>query len=126
MYVKANAAGIPSLYMIRFKRTSDELNDPEELVEGVENMQLRFGIDTSSDGAIDEYRTAEEVVDGATDDATLDQARAQHSHRCNVRSADKPGVPSVSPVMGVDRRQPPMARYAGLRPRRTAHRLFNS
>ena len=107
MYVKANAAGIPSLYMIRFKRTSSELNDPEELVEGVENMQLRFGIDTSSDGAIDEYRTAEEVVDGATDDATLDQNwRRVLSIRIGlaIRSADKAGVPSVQPhpVMGVD------------------------
>jgi len=107
LYVKANAAGIPSLYMIRFKRTSSELNDPEELVEGVENMQLRFGIDTSSDGAIDEYRTAEEVVDGATDDATLDQNwRRVLSIRIGlaIRSADKAGVPSVQPhpVMGVD------------------------
>ena len=39
-------------------------------------MQLRFGVDTSADpsgdGAVDEYRTAEGVVAGATDDLILD------------------------------------------------------
>ena len=49
---------------------------PEELVQGGENMQLRFGVDTSADpsgdGAVDEYRTAEGVVAGATDDLILD------------------------------------------------------
>jgi type IV pilus assembly protein PilW len=66
--------GIPSLYVRRFLRNGTALGDPEELVEGVDNMQLRFGYDTSAvaDGAIDEYRTAEEVVDGATDPSIVD------------------------------------------------------
>jgi type IV pilus assembly protein PilW len=36
-----------------------------ELVEGVENLQLRFGLDTSGDGAADEYRTANNITTNA-------------------------------------------------------------
>ena len=76
-FVRTNADGFPSLWMLRFERgTTDLMAAPEELVQGVENMQLRFGVDTSADpsgdGAVDEYRTAEGVVAGATDDLILD------------------------------------------------------
>jgi type IV pilus assembly protein PilW len=36
---------------------------PEKLVEGVETMQLQFGIDVTGDGVIDSYVTAERVPD---------------------------------------------------------------
>jgi type IV pilus assembly protein PilW len=39
------------------------LNDPEELVEGVEQMQLEFGVDTSGDSVVDSYVTADAVTD---------------------------------------------------------------
>jgi type IV pilus assembly protein PilW len=77
MFVKNDANGVPGLYVRRFERDSTALaDDPEQLVDGVENMQLRFGYDTSAspDGTIDEYRTAEEVVAGATSDQALDDA----------------------------------------------------
>lgn len=35
---------------------------PEELVEGVERMELRFGFDTNADRIADEYRTANDVT----------------------------------------------------------------
>lgn len=66
---------IPALYMSRLERDGIGLADPEELVEGIENMQIRFGYDTSpvGDGRIDEYRTAAEVIGGATDPAVIDE-----------------------------------------------------
>ncbi|HET7369531.1 MAG TPA: PilW family protein, partial [Gammaproteobacteria bacterium] len=36
-------------------------DDAEELVSGVENMQLLFGTDTDTDNSVDRYLTAEEV-----------------------------------------------------------------
>lgn len=68
LFIKTNPAGIPSLYMVRFDRTDTTLAPPEEFVEGVENMQLRYGYDTSTvpDGTVDEYRTAAQVTAGAT------------------------------------------------------------
>jgi type IV pilus assembly protein PilW len=103
-YVKSAVAGAPSsLWMQRFNRDDTELNSPEELVEGVENMQLRFGVDTSTnpmgDGAVDEYRTAEDVVAGATDEAEIDQNwRRVLSVRVALllRSPERASVPAGS------------------------------
>jgi type IV pilus assembly protein PilW len=74
LFVKNNPAGLPSLFMMRFNRNNTNLNGAEEFVEGVENMQLRFGYDTSgtTDAAIDEYKTAAQVIAGAADDAAKD------------------------------------------------------
>lgn len=74
-YVAANPAGVRSLYVRRFLRDATTLQTAsEELVEGVDNMQVRFGYDTDAgaDGRINEYRTAAEVVSGATDEITID------------------------------------------------------
>ena len=38
-------------------------NTPEELIEGVEQMQLRFGVDTTGDSRVDTYVTANSVTD---------------------------------------------------------------
>lgn len=37
--------------------------DPQEILQGVENMQILYGIDTSGSRAMDSYMTAEEVED---------------------------------------------------------------
>jgi type IV pilus assembly protein PilW len=101
-FVMPNNSDIPSLYMWRLKRTDETMaTNPEELVEGVENMQLRFGVDTSTtpDGAIDEYRSAEQVVAGATDDVTLDAnwRRVLSVHvGLLIRSPGRAGVPAGS------------------------------
>lgn len=55
-YVRNNADGIPALYM---KQGS---NNVEELVSGVESMQLEYGIDTDGDGSTDAYRSANAVA----------------------------------------------------------------
>lgn len=51
------AAGTNSLWRKRAMRPA------EELIEGIEQMQLQYGVDTSGDEIIDEYRTADAVTD---------------------------------------------------------------
>lgn len=57
-YIGMGVGGGPSLYRLNF---SSGAGVPEELVEGIENMQLLYGRDTNAgnpDGAIDIYQTA--------------------------------------------------------------------
>lgn len=49
-YIRASTAG-PAGSNSLWRRIGS--NTPEELVEGVEQMQLRFGVDTTSDGIVD-------------------------------------------------------------------------
>jgi type IV pilus assembly protein PilW len=58
-YVRASTAGPAGSTSLWRKIGS---NTAEELVEGVEQMQLRFGVDTTLDGVVDgAYRTADAV-----------------------------------------------------------------
>ncbi|MEZ5461968.1 PilW family protein [Dokdonella sp.] len=97
-FVRTNPNGIPSLHMLRFERDSFALGGPEELVEGVENMQLRFGIDTNTppDGRVDVYQTAADIVGGAATPLALDAAWSRVlSVRIGmlIRSPDRAGAP---------------------------------
>lgn len=56
-YVSNNVAGEPSL----FRKIG--LSAAEELVEGVESMQLRYGIDSDEDKAADSYVVASGITD---------------------------------------------------------------
>ncbi len=56
-YVRTNPDGIPALYWRRGNAAA------EELVEGVENLQIEYGVDTDGDRAADVYQTADLVVD---------------------------------------------------------------
>lgn len=56
-YVDENDAGTRSL----FRRAQG--GNALELVRGVENMQLQYGIDTNTDGSVDNYITADAVAD---------------------------------------------------------------
>ena len=56
-FVRANAAGEPALY----RRI--EAGPAEELIAGIENMQLLYGEDTDGDRNVDVYRTANNVND---------------------------------------------------------------
>ncbi len=58
-YVRTNPDGNPSLYWRQGNAAA------EELVEGVEDMQLDYGVDTDGDRAADSYQTADAVVDWA-------------------------------------------------------------
>ncbi len=55
-YIRLNPRGIPALYW----RSGGNI---EELVEGIENMQIQYGEDTDGDRAADIYRTADQVAD---------------------------------------------------------------
>jgi type IV pilus assembly protein PilW len=56
-YIGENAAGRPGLY----RRTLDGVS--EELLQGVEDMQLEFALDdVGNDGQVDEYKTADLVT----------------------------------------------------------------
>ncbi|AMO69389.1 type IV pilus assembly protein PilW [gamma proteobacterium BDW918] len=66
---RKSSAGNPinALYFQQLTLTSGGVaTAPIELVEGIENMQLSYGVDTNADRAVDVYQTAAEVADWAT------------------------------------------------------------
>lgn len=60
-YIRDNDYGVPALY----EASGVDGSDVVELVEGVEDMQVLYGEDTSNNGAIDVYREAGNVNDWA-------------------------------------------------------------
>lgn len=48
-FIRNNPAGMPALYR---KVGSSSV---EEMVDGIQDMQIKYGIDTNTDGAVDEY-----------------------------------------------------------------------
>lgn len=63
-YVGTGASGEPALMRRRLGTNSTSpatLGDAEELVEGVENMQILYGLDNTGDQQADEYRTANQL-----------------------------------------------------------------
>lgn len=66
-FVRNNAAGEPSLYRQRLKAQGGApTSEAEEVVEGVENMQITYGVDTdvAADGQVNAYQTADEIENG--------------------------------------------------------------
>lgn len=76
-YVGLNAAGNPALYRVRFQAAPNGLlaPDAQELVEGVENLQLIYGVDRELDstrpptGYIDKQYVASAAALGALPEA---------------------------------------------------------
>jgi type IV pilus assembly protein PilW len=68
-FIRNNAAGEPSLYRQKLGVTATvPTSAAEELVEGVEDMQITYGVDNTantSDKQADQYLTATQVVDDA-------------------------------------------------------------
>jgi type IV pilus assembly protein PilW len=67
-YVGASDAGPPALFQQRLvvdPMATTASFEREEVVEAVETMQVRYGVDTNLDGAIDRYDTAADVADWA-------------------------------------------------------------
>ncbi len=54
-YIRNNPAGIPALYR------KDGANSAEELVEGVEDMQILYGVDTDGDGSVNQFLRANDA-----------------------------------------------------------------
>jgi type IV pilus assembly protein PilW len=70
-YVGATDAGPPALFQRRLvidpatTTASFDVDVAEEVVEAVETMQVRYGVDANLDGAIEQYVTADAVADWA-------------------------------------------------------------
>ncbi len=64
-YVAPGANGRPSLFQARLQPVTATLTDfqTEELAEGVDSMQIRYGIDTDNDDDVDTWTTADAVAD---------------------------------------------------------------
>jgi type IV pilus assembly protein PilW len=62
-YAGRGENGSPSLYQVRLQRTDDTTSAfvPEELVEGIDTMQARYGLDTNDDRQVDTWATADAV-----------------------------------------------------------------
>ncbi len=96
-YVGLGASGVPSLFRASFVGSAWS---SEELVEGVELIQLTYGRDTGTanlpDGSVDTYQTADALVAGLTTEA--DRAarwRSVGAVRLGVlmRSPERAGTP---------------------------------
>ena len=64
-YIAVGADGGPSLFRLSFSDGMPDPTDPDlpqELVEGVENMQVLYGEDTSGDGIANKYVAADDVA----------------------------------------------------------------
>lgn len=59
-YIGRNPVGEPALY--RDKLVSSTASTKEELVQGVENMQITYGVDTGTDNNVDAYQAADSVT----------------------------------------------------------------
>ena len=64
-YVGPGQNGRPALFQLRLQPLTAISSGfaPEELVEGIETMQVRYGLDFDNDGGIDNWATADAVAD---------------------------------------------------------------
>ncbi len=64
-YVAPGANGRPSLFQARLQPVTATLTDfqAEELAEGVDSMQVRYGVDADNDDDVDAWATADAVAD---------------------------------------------------------------
>ena len=62
-YVGQGESGSPALFQLRLQRTNATTTDfqPEELVDGIDTMQVRYGVDTDADRQVDAWQTADAV-----------------------------------------------------------------
>jgi type IV pilus assembly protein PilW len=101
-YVGLRAAdGLPSLYRARF--ANGVWGASEELVEGVDTMQVLYGRDPDGNGAVNDYVTADAVIAGAAGyNAIADRWRAVISVEMGLvlRSPDRAGTPDRAAASG--------------------------
>ncbi len=64
-YVAPGASGRPSLFQVRLQPVSATLTDfqAEELADGIDSMQVRYGVDADNDDDVDTWTTADAVAD---------------------------------------------------------------
>jgi type IV pilus assembly protein PilW len=91
----------------------------QEIADGVEHMQLSYGVDTDNDGVADRFESADTVQNGATDQAVIDAnwRKVVSVHiGLLMRAQDQAGVPpnANGNVFAVNTTQitaPPDGRY---------------
>ena len=54
-FIRLGASGLPSLYRLDNNMATGGSTNPVELIEGVENMQIVYGVDTDADGVANNY-----------------------------------------------------------------------
>lgn len=99
-FIQANPNGIPSLYRQRLNTTGgNAASTAEELVEGVEDMQITYGVDTSSpatcsqtDGVVDAYVAASSVPATAPCATALDDWKKVLSVRISLLMRTENGI----------------------------------
>jgi len=64
-YIRQGAGGRNALWVYDNTKTTTPGHNPMELIEGVEDMQVTYGVDTTGDDIVDSYQTAN-TVDTAT------------------------------------------------------------
>jgi len=64
-YVATGVSGGPSLFRLSFSNGQPGAGEEQELVEGVENMQVLYGEDTDADEVANKYIAADDVTDPA-------------------------------------------------------------
>lgn len=69
-YIRSNPAGNPALYRYDETSTSGGQN-PLELVEGIENLQIEYGVDDNADNTVDRYETAKTINDASDWDLVI-------------------------------------------------------
>jgi type IV pilus assembly protein PilW len=90
-YIGSGAGGRPSLFQLRLARLSGSQSEfiPEELVSGIDTMQVRYGLDADQNGAVEALVTADAIVDWtsvASVEVTL-LARATDEYGAEVDTA---------------------------------------
>lgn len=61
-FIRTGASGRPALWQFENYQPVGG-NNPAEITEGVENMQIQYGIDADSNGIVESYTTADSVAD---------------------------------------------------------------
>lgn len=61
-FIKAGASGVPSLWRIRYNEGTTGMQ-AEEMVEGVQNMQLQFAVGNASGAITGDYVDAQSITD---------------------------------------------------------------
>lgn len=57
-YIASGAGGQPALWRFDNNKPASGSVNPEELIEGIENMQILYGIDSDANGSANQYKAA--------------------------------------------------------------------
>lgn len=64
-YIRNGINGTPALWRLDHSQTSGTASNPIELIEGIENMQITYGVDNDNNDIVDSYENAKTVEDGS-------------------------------------------------------------